>query len=194
MTEHTFQLVKDALIALPTVMFTGFVAWWAWRRDQERFRVQKILPYAQTTSGEWVLVTQGDIGVLVTNLSLFRIPVCAVGIQLPNGRPMLFADARRESTDKGPLTLPELSSGSDGPKVAWPVDIPSYGRSVFYASLSDWKSIINALGATSLDNPKIKAFAKTQAGTIKYSRQSLKSRVRMYFGRAAHASQQKGQP
>jgi hypothetical protein len=119
MSEHTFQLAKDALIALPTITFTGFVAWWSWRRDQERLRVHKI--------------DQGDIGVLVTNLSLFPIRISAVGIRLPHGRIVEFADARRErtETEKGPLTLPELSSGSDGPRVSWPVEVPSYGSCAF---------------------------------------------------------------
>src|ERR1017187_10765988 len=148
MTEHTFQLVKDALVALPTVSFTGFVAWWSWRRDQERLRVQKIVPYVQTVSGEWVPTSGGDIGVLVTNFSLFPSRVCAVGLKLANGNIVEFADTRRERTDKGPLTMPELSSESDGPRVAWPVDIPSYGRFTFYAGLSDRKNIINAAGAT----------------------------------------------
>ncbi len=178
MTERTFQLLKDALIAVPTVTFTGFVAWWSWRRDQERLRVQKIL-------GE-------DIGVSVTNLSLFPVRVCGAGFQLPDGRKIPLKDARRERTDKGPLTLPELSSGSDGPRVAWPVDIPSYGRSVFYASLSDERAILEATLPTLPEDPKIKVYAEMQAGTIKYSRGSLKSRVHMHFRKAGRADQQKG--
>jgi hypothetical protein len=118
MTEHTFQLVKDALVALPTVSFTGFVAWWSWRRDQERLRVQKIVPYIQTVSGERVPTSGGEIGVLVTNFSLFPIRICAVDFKLANADIVEFAATRRERTDKGPLTMPELSSESDGPRVA----------------------------------------------------------------------------
>ena len=39
--EHKFIVWTTALTALPTIVFTGIVAFWTWRRDQERIIVQK---------------------------------------------------------------------------------------------------------------------------------------------------------
>ncbi|MGH7867500.1 MAG: hypothetical protein ACREP9_07685, partial [Candidatus Dormibacteraceae bacterium] len=67
--DHWFEVLKDVLIALPTVTFTGWIAYWTWLRDQERLRVQKILVFGRTIKGDRVLIRDADIGVLVINLS-----------------------------------------------------------------------------------------------------------------------------
>jgi hypothetical protein len=81
-TEHQFELLRDVIIAVPTIVFSGWIAYWTWWRDQENIKVVKVLPFARTAEGKWVAV-DGQIGVLVTNLSLFPVKICALGYKLP---------------------------------------------------------------------------------------------------------------
>ena len=74
-SEHTFTLWTTALSALPTIVFTGVIAYWTWRRDQERIIVQKSPQYWNTLDGTQPDAALCGVGVVVTNLSLFPVRI-----------------------------------------------------------------------------------------------------------------------
>jgi hypothetical protein len=170
MTEHHFQLIKDALIALPTIVFTGWVGYWTWLRDQERIRVQKIIPFAETIDGKMVPCADGDIGVKVVNLSLFRIRIRMVGFKVPTGM-FEFRNAEMDLL-VDTSSLQGNSSISRRVKIHWPVEILSHGRADFYASTDDLKNF-PAISNAELVRARYKAVVVTDIGKIVYSKRSV---------------------
>jgi hypothetical protein len=122
--EHKFTIFIAALTGLPTIFFTGVVAFWTWRRDQERIIVQKSPTYWKTLDG-----TDGDlegVGIIVTNLSLFPVRIAGLGFRM-DGKHALAFDPDDHHTDE------------------WPVEVPSHSRMVVRANPKDWKKL-EALG------------------------------------------------
>ena len=93
--DHRFELVKELVIALPTIVFTGWIAYWTSLRDQDRLRVQKYLPFSNTVDGKSVLVSDGEVGVLIVNLSLFPVWISAVGFNTPKTGSFFNSQTRR---------------------------------------------------------------------------------------------------
>jgi hypothetical protein len=176
-TEHHFQLMKDALVALPTIVFTGWVAYWTWLRDQERIWVQKIISFAETIDGALVPRAHGEIGVKVVNLSLFPIRIRMVGFKIPSG----MAEFPNAEMDLVVDTSSHQGNSSilRRVKILWPVEILSHGRSDFYASMSDMKNVLPVSNAK-LAFARCKAFAVTDIGTIIYSKRSLLREIKRH--------------
>jgi len=170
--DHWFEILKDILIAFPTVTFTGWIAYWTWRRDQERLRVQKYLVFDRTIEGKPVLVTNSEIGVLVINLSLFPVRICAVGFTTPEkGKPIELRDAEVEVEKQeqfAPPPFPNLQRG----KVRWPVEIPSHSRQLFYSGRDDLIALAKELPDGFRNTAACKAIAVTETRKRIYSRPS----------------------
>jgi hypothetical protein len=121
--EHTFILWTTALTALPAIVIAGVVAFWTWRRDQERIIVQKSPVRMQTLDETETAVT--GVGIAVTNLSLFPVRIAGLGFRL-DGKTVFYFDRSKHETE-------------------WPTEIPSRARIAVYANFDEWKQI-QALG------------------------------------------------
>jgi hypothetical protein len=150
-----------ALAALPTMVFTGVVAYWNWRRDQERVIVRKSPVYWGTLDG-----TQSDarlcgVGIAVTNLSLYPVRVAGLGF--------LF---------DGKKSFPLLRENHEE---AWPPEIASRARMVIYANDAEWKQLVDALGSRDrIMEWGFVAVANTEAGG-RFASNRLSVRVKKPF-------------
>ncbi|MGA7523550.1 MAG: hypothetical protein WBW84_13940 [Acidobacteriaceae bacterium] len=120
--DQKIVLWAAAISAVPTALFTGWVAWWTWRRDQERIVVQKSPMHWETMDGSQTDATLCGFGIVVTNLSLFPVRIIGLGIRL--NRKHAFAFDRTEHRD-----------------AEWPAEIASHARIVVYASEKEWTQI-----------------------------------------------------
>jgi hypothetical protein len=142
--EHKFILGTAALTSLPTIIFTGAVAYWSWRRDQERIIVQKSPTYWKTPDGTRNDATLAGAGIVVTNLSLFPVRIAGLGFRI-DGKHALALD-RDEHTD------------------TWPLELASRARIVVYANDAEWEAL-EALGArTRIADWGFVAVASTETG------------------------------
>jgi hypothetical protein len=141
--EHKFTLLTVIFTGLPTILFTGVVAYWTWRRDQERIIVQKSPLHWKTYDG-----TEGALdgaGVVVKNLSLY--PVRISGLAFVFDKRNFFIFDRDEHKDE------------------WPLEIASHARMVVYANPREWKRL-EALGTRDkIMNWKFVAVAVTETGS-----------------------------
>jgi hypothetical protein len=144
-SEHTFTLWTTALSALPTIVFTGVIAYWTWRRDQERIIVQKSPQYWNTLDGTQPDAALCGVGVVVTNLSLFPVRITGLGF-LIDGKKSFPLDREKH-------------------KVQWSPEIASHARMVVYAEEGEWKQLVNILGNRGRVNDwNFVAIANTETG------------------------------
>ncbi|HEX4038637.1 MAG TPA: hypothetical protein VHX37_11315 [Acidobacteriaceae bacterium] len=123
--DHKFTLWTTILTGLPTIVFTGGVAYWTWRRDQERIVVQKSPQYWNTLDGRMTPEVLVTVGVVVRNLSLFPVRVSGLAF-LMDGKEVLVFD-RSDHEDE------------------WLKELPSRARMVVYANDREWQQL-NRLG------------------------------------------------
>jgi hypothetical protein len=146
-SDQTFTVWIAALTALPTIGFTGWVAYWTWRRDQERIVVQKSPVHWKTLDGTQTEATLTGVGVVVTNFSLYPVRVAGIGFRV-DGKTALALD--RDGHDEK----------------EWPPEVASHARMVVYANAKEWKQL-DALGLRNrIDDSGFVAVARTQAGSL----------------------------
>jgi hypothetical protein len=149
--EHKFTLWTTALTALPAIVFTGAVAYWTWRRDQERIIVQKSPVYWKTLDG-----TDGPlagVGIVVTNLSLYPVRIAGLAF-LVGGKTILVFD-RDEHKDE------------------WPLKLASHARMRVFASDREWKRLETLGVPNKIMDWKFVAVAATETGA-RFSSNRLK--------------------
>jgi hypothetical protein len=115
-----------ALTALPTMVFTGVVAYWNWKRDQERIIVKKSPVYWGDADGMQTETTASGVGIVVVNLSLY--PVRIVGLGFLFDKRKSFPLLRENHVEE------------------WPLEVASHSRMVVYANEKEWKRLVDALG------------------------------------------------
>ncbi len=145
--EHKFTLWITVFTSLPAIAFTGVVAYWTWRRDQERIIVRKAPLYWETLDD-----SEGPLesmGVAVTNLSLYPVRICGLGFLL-DGKDVLFLN-------------------QDLHKDEWLSEIPSHSRMIVYANASELKQL-EAVGIRErINDRKFVAAARTETGGLFFS-------------------------
>jgi hypothetical protein len=118
------------------------VAYWTWRRDQERIIVHKS-PVHWKTLDE----TEGALcgaGIIVTNMSLFPVRIAGLAF-LMNGKTIFVFDR-------------------DGHLEDWPLELASHARMNVGATDREWKQL-EALGVPDkIMDWKFVAVAKTETG------------------------------
>ena len=129
--EQTFTLWTTALAGLQTVAFTGWIAYWTWRRDQERIIVQKSPVYWETIDGTDPDGTETDatlcgVGIVVTNLSLYPVRIVGLGFRM-NGKHALAFEREKLGNE-------------------WPSEIASHTRTAVYTSEAQWRRLVDTLG------------------------------------------------
>lgn len=127
--EQTFTLWITVLTATATIVFTGAVAYWNWRRDQERIIVKKSPTYWETLDGTETDVALCGVGIVVTNLSLFPVRIAGLAFLLDGKR--LFPLER------------------DKHEGEWSLEVASRARMVVRATDDEWKRLVDALGSRS---------------------------------------------
>jgi hypothetical protein len=141
--EHKFTIWAAVLTGLPTILFTGMVAYWTWRRDQERIVVQKSPTHWTTFDG-----TDGALcgaGIVVKNLSLYPVRI--------SGLAFLF--------DKNVLLVFDRDLHED----EWPEEVASHSRMIVRANPREWKKL-EALGVRDkIMDWKFVAVALTETGS-----------------------------
>jgi hypothetical protein len=121
-SDHKFALWTTVLTGLPTIIFTGVVAYWTWRRDQERIIVQKSPMQWSTIDNSQTVATIAGVGVMIRNLSLFPVRVAGIFL-LMNKKQVLYLDP-------------------DNHKEDWPTEIQSHASVVIYASDNEWRELV----------------------------------------------------
>ncbi len=130
------ELFRDVVAPLSTLSFTAWLAYWTWRRDQERLSVQKIIPQMMDVDGKKVWIDAGH-GVLVRNLSLFSVRIRAVGFVLPDKSVYQLVDPTTEQAVPAKHASLFSNPGRVQVSIIWPVEIPSHGRQAFYLGAQD---------------------------------------------------------
>jgi hypothetical protein len=140
--EHKFIVWTTALTALPTITFTGMVAFWTWRRDQERIIVHKS-PVHWNTLDE----TEGALcgaGIVVRNLSLFPVRIAGLAFRI-HGKTIFVFDHDEHVED-------------------WPLELASHAKMNVSATGREWKRL-EALGVPDkIMDWKFVAVAVTETG------------------------------
>jgi len=143
--DQKVALWITALTALPTILFTGAVAYWNWRRDQERIIVRKSPTYWETPGRTETDAALCGFGIAVTNLSLYPVRIAGLAFLLGGKTFFQFYRPSREES--------------------WLPEIPSHARMVVRTTDQEWNQIVSALGnrgkAASL---KFVAVAVTETG------------------------------
>jgi hypothetical protein len=148
--EQKFTLWTSALTALPTIVFTGAVAFWTWRRDQERIIVQKSPVHWETVDGTHPDATLCGVGVVVRNLSLYPVRIAGLGF---------FVD--------GKTSLPFERDKHN--REEWPLELASHARMLVYANETEWKRL-EAFGLRDrIMDWQFVAVAVTETGTPFFS-------------------------
>lgn len=142
--EHTFTLWITALFTLPTIVFTGAVAYWTWRADQERIIVQKSPMHWETLDGTQSGATLSGVGIVVRNLSLFPVRIAGLGFFVDGTTSFPFSRADHESE--------------------WPIELASQARIVVYASGQEWARFEALAFHYRIMDPKLVAVAVTETG------------------------------
>jgi hypothetical protein len=143
--DQRFTLWTTALTALPTIVFTGVVAFWTWRRDQERVIVQKSPRYWQSADGKETEAALCGLGIIVTNLSLYPVRIAGLGFRL-DGKHALALDNTK-----------------------WTPEVPSHARMAVYADDGEWNLIKQRGLHTKIMDDGFVAVALTETGTHFYS-------------------------
>lgn len=156
--DQKVALWVAGLTALPTIVFTGAVAYWNWRRDQERLIVMKSPLYWQTPTGAETDATLCGVGIVVINLSLYPVRVAGLALLL-DGK--TFFEFYKPAHD-------ELS---------WPPEIPGHARMIVRSTEQEWNQILFALeerGKAAVS--KFVAVAVTETGR-RFASNRLKFRI-----------------
>lgn len=121
MTADQKVVIWAALIsAVPATTLSGVIAWWTYRRDQERIVVRKSPMFWPNYDGSPPTDKNlGGLGVAVTNLSLFPVRIVGLGFRNSDGKQFVF--------DRDKHTAEE-----------WPEEIPSRARMVVYSTHQEW--------------------------------------------------------
>lgn len=147
--EHKFALWSTVLTALPTILFTGTVAFWTWKRDQERIVVQKSPKHWKTADGTQSDATLCGVGVIVRNLSLYPVRIAGLGF---------FVD--------GKISVP---FERDKHREEWPLELASHARMLVFADETEWKKL-EALGLRDrIMDSQFVAVAVTETGSRFFS-------------------------
>src|SRR4029079_12620952 len=102
--DQKFTLWIAAVTTLPTIVFAGAVAYWNWKRDQERIVVRKSPTNWNETDGAQSDATQSSVGVAVTNLSLFPVRIVGLGFRM-DGKYSWTFDRDKHDEKEWPLEL-----------------------------------------------------------------------------------------
>jgi hypothetical protein len=159
--EHVYTLWVAGLTALPTITFTGFVAYWTWRRDQERL-VVKVFPLYLNKKDDSITRPGGIAGVVVvSNLSLFAVGVCGVTLQL----------------------MPEDEFfGQVGGGIEFPTQVGSHARLLLPPDDEQFDRLQRVLETRRIDNERVVAVVFTETGG-KFTSDSLRQKMARLRGR-----------
>lgn len=124
--DQEIALCTAAITALPTMIFTGVVAFWTWRRDQERLIVKKSPVYWDAVAGTPSEANATGVGIVIINLSMYPVRIVGLG----------FLFDKKKS-------FPLLRENHEAD---WPIEIASHSRMVIYANPTEWKQLVDALG------------------------------------------------
>jgi hypothetical protein len=161
MTDREFTLFVAAITALPTIIFTGFVAFWSWERDQERLILKKVSWAWQTATGASVLAKGVAGGILVRNLSLFPVRVKELGFAVGG---------------KGV----SITRGGHGDE--WPVELASHSDMVVNFDQDEWQEVLNIGYGEDVLSPQFVAEALTETGR-KFTSNTLDVMLKRILGR-----------
>jgi hypothetical protein len=148
--DEKITLWVSAILAFPTIVFTGWVAWWTWKRDQERIRVQYSPIHWRTVDGVQTDETLSGLGVVLTNLSLFPVRIVALGLWLPCGKHL---DLDRDAHEKD-----------------WPFQIESRSRVLVVSTPTEWTQLKGLGAKAAIKENKVVAVALTETGYTFHSR------------------------
>jgi len=148
--DQKIAILVPTILAFPTIVFTGWVAWWTWKRDQERVRVQYSPIHWQTLDGVQTEETLHGLGVVVTNLSLFPVRIVALGLWLPGGKHL---DFDRDAHEKD-----------------WPIQIESRSRVLVVSTPPEWTQLERLGAKAAIKKNKVVAVAMTETGYSFHSR------------------------
>ncbi len=150
-SDQQFTLWAAALTALPTIIFTGAVAYWNWKRDQERLIVKKGFLHWAPQDGKLTNANLTGVTITITNLSLYPVRVGALGFTT-GGRNLVLLN--REARD-----------GRE-----WPSVLPSREMMKVAANNNELKQL-EALGLRNgLSERKLVAVAATATGKLFFSK------------------------
>jgi len=162
--DQKIALWVASLTALPTIVFTGWVAWWTWRRDQERIIVQYSPLHWESIDGTQPDATLSGLGIVVRNLSLYPVRIVALGFRL-EGKTTFTLDR-------------DAHSGK------WPEELASHARVVIYATDQEWIRLQTLGIRERIRDKKLEAVALTETGS-RFSSRRLGVRI-MQPLRSAH--------
>jgi hypothetical protein len=143
-SDQKFTLWCTALAALPTIVFSGVIAYWNWRRDQERLVVQKSPVHWKTLDGTRTVATMSGVGIMIRNLSLYPIRISGMFLVM-NGKQALAFDPDQHKED-------------------WPREIASHARIVVYATDGEWDQLVRAGAREQIMEWKFQASVITETG------------------------------
>jgi len=161
LTDHTFTLLVAGLISAPTIAFTGFVAYWTWRRDQERLIVRKVIHRKLVPrwgpEGGVATEVEADLGgIVVSNASLFPVRVMSLSFEI-DGHEVVIG--------------PHASGGS------WPDELASHARMFLYAGDREWEPIRERGCGSDIEDTRLVAVAITETGQ-RFTSDGISSRLR----------------
>jgi hypothetical protein len=142
--DQKIELWVASLTALPTIVFTGWVAWWTWRRDQERIIVQYSPLHWKTIDGKQTDATLCALGIVVRNLSLYPVRITALGFLLEG---------------KTPFALDHDLHSRE-----WPEELASHARLLIYATDQEWIRLEGLGIRERIKDGKLEAVATTEMG------------------------------
>jgi hypothetical protein len=161
MTDRQFTLLVAAITALPTIIFTGFVAYWSWKRDQERLIIKKVSWSWQSATGASVPAKGVAGGILVRNLSLFPVRVKELGFAV-GGKGVSITRGDHEDE--------------------WPVELASHSDMVVNFGPDEWQEVQNLGCGEDVLSPKFAAAALTETGR-KFTTNTLDVKLKRILGR-----------
>jgi hypothetical protein len=148
--DQKFTLWIAAVTTLPTVVFAGAVAYWNWKRDQERIVVRKSPSNFNAPDETQSDATQSSVGVAVTNLSLFPVRIVGMGFRMDGKYAWTFDRDKHDEKE-------------------WPLELASHARMIVFANPAEWKQL-EALGVRDRAMEwKFVAVAVTQTGSRFFS-------------------------
>ena len=148
--DQKFTLWIAAVTTLPTIVFAGAVAYWNWKRDQERIVVRKSPTNWNETDSAQNDATQSSVGVAVTNLSLFPVRIVGLGFRMDGKYSWTFDRDKHDEKE-------------------WPLELASHARMIVFANPVEWKQL-EALGVRDRTMEwKFVAVAVTQTGSRFFS-------------------------
>ncbi len=142
--EHKFTMWVTVLTGLPTIVFTGVVAFWTWWRDQERIIVHKSPTYWETEDGTRTNETLCGVGIIVSNLSLYPVRIAGLMFVIDGKKTFPF-DRRKHQKE-------------------WPVEIASHARMIVRADAEEWERLETLGLRERIMDWQFVALARTETG------------------------------